>query len=94
MLGEYLLPASCPDRVPPQSDSGSGESWLPSAAFGCEPRRGNSKVRDHFGGVGPFRFCARCYRFCYRFSTAPTDRRLTSFTGGSITFNIVASSAC
>jgi hypothetical protein len=33
-------------------------------------------------------------RFCHRFSSAPAARRLTSFTGDSITFNIVASSAC
>ena len=35
-------------------DSGSGESWF-------EPRRGNSKVRFHFGGSGLFLFCARWY---------------------------------
>jgi hypothetical protein len=33
-------------------------------------------------------------RFCHRFSSAPAARRLTSFTGDSITFNIVALSAC
>jgi hypothetical protein len=41
-----------------------------------------------------FFFFAPCYRFCYRFSNAPAARRLTSRTGDSITFNIVASSAC
>ncbi len=32
-------------------------------------------------GVGPFCFCTCCYRFCYRVSTVPANRRLTSLVG-------------
>jgi hypothetical protein len=67
---------------------------LASGRLRLEPRRGNSKARRYLGGVGPSSFFARCYRFSYRFSNAPAARRLTSRTGDSITFNIVASWAC
>jgi hypothetical protein len=46
--------------------SGSGEFWLAFGRLRLEPRIGNSKIRYHFGGWGLYRFCARCYRFCYR----------------------------
>jgi hypothetical protein len=35
-----------------------------------------------------------CFARCYRISGRPAARRLTSRTGDSITFDIVASSAC
>ncbi len=46
MTIEAALPLGVTGNTP---DSGSGESWF-------EPRRGNSKARGHFGGVGPFSF--------------------------------------
>jgi hypothetical protein len=36
--------------------SGSGESWF-------EPRRGQLEGPTPLRWIGPFRFCARCYRF-------------------------------
>ena len=72
------MAASCRNSRDYSGPSGSGESWF-------EPRRGNSRVRRCFGGVGPFHLCAHCYRF----SSALTNRRLTSLTGDSITCNIV-----
>jgi DNA-binding transcriptional LysR family regulator len=34
--------------------SGSGRFWLASGRLRLEPRRGNSKIRYHFGGSGLF----------------------------------------
>jgi hypothetical protein len=45
--GSGRIPTSCRKSLPGREDSGSGESWF-------EPRRGNSKVRYHFGGSGLF----------------------------------------
>ena len=55
---------------------------------------GATRRSDSTSVGGPFRFYARCYRFCYSFSTATAVRPLTRLVGDAITLSMVASSAC
>jgi hypothetical protein len=92
VLVHLRWPAAGPNRPP--SAASPGGAMAPATAgavflglvlqrlrrFRIEPRRGNSKARRYFGGVGPSSCTARCYRF----SRAPAARRPTIFTGDSI----------
>jgi hypothetical protein len=83
MLGKWPNPNRLPGKVAP--------------AAGLWIRRVLVRAQEgQLEGSASLWWCGAyfCFARCYRISGRPAARRLTSRTGDSITFDIVASSAC
>jgi hypothetical protein len=83
MLGKWPIPNKLSGKVAP-----AGGLWI---------RRVLVRAQEgQLEGSASLWWCGAyfCFARCYRISGRPAARRLTSRTGDSITFDIVASSAC
>jgi hypothetical protein len=87
MLGKWPTPNKLHGMIAP-----AGGLWIRRVLVRAQEGQLEGPIPLRW--VGPFRFCARCYRFCYSLGAAPAVRRFTSLVGDAMTLSIVASSAC